>query len=602
MKLAGKRGVIYDRRGKRLAESVLFPSLALNPRRILVRNRSKLAADLAGVLSLDKAVVQKKLWVDRFYVRIKRHLTPKEFQAVKAIAEKYPKDFKVAMKFVYESKRVYPFKNLASHILGYTDRDGKGLAGVERYYQPILKGSDKFLCVAQDSRGRLLLQPDTFRASKARWGANVVLTLDSSIQHYTEKALAKAVLTHKAKRGIAVVMSPRTGDVLAMAVYPDFDPNVFRKTKVQLRNNWAVVGPYEPGSTMKPITLAVARHLNKLRWSERINCENGRMRIGRRTIKDDHPKGLLTPLEVIKYSSNICTAKVAFRLGKRTLYKYLRDFGFGQRTNVGLPSETRGLLSKPRYWANISLANIAFGQGIGVTPLQLTAAINTIAAGGIYRRPRLYRRLFDRYGKTFLKFEPDPGRRVISSASARAMTRMMESVVQRGGTALRANIKGISVAGKTGTAQKARPRSQGGGYGKGRIGSFVGFLPAKNPRLTILVVIDEPQGSKYGGVVAAPAWKEIAQASLSHVGYLQLNDFQVKVFPKKTKTTTVSNSKAKPLPRLKGLSLKKAQEVAKKWKLTLQVIGKKGTVRFQRPAAGKPIPGDRKVTLIVTAP
>ena len=404
--LPGIRGHIRDRHGHPLAISVKVFSLGLNPRLLKSRTKSRLARKLARILKLSSSKVMKRLLEDRYFVRIKRHLNAEEIQALVKLGTEH-RDFQNAHQLFPDSRRFYPNHHLASHILGYTDRDGKGLAGVEYQYEKLLKGTKKVFRLAHDPKGRRLLRPGAMK-DIARWGANVELTIDKTIQFITERALAKAVKQFKAVRGTAVVLSPKSGDILAMAVAPDFDPNKFREVAVSTRANWAVSMPYEPGSTMKPVTLAIARHLNKLRWTERIHCENGRMKIGRYTIHDDHPQGLLTPLEVIKYSSNICTAKIARRIGKKAMHKFFQMFGFGRLTQVGLPWESRGIMSHYKKWAKISLANIAFGQGIAVTPLQLTASINAIASGGLYRKPRLYRKIVDRNNKIIHDFRKKP--------------------------------------------------------------------------------------------------------------------------------------------------------------------------------------------------
>lgn len=619
LRLPAKRGDIFDRNMTPLAISVEVDSLGVNPRTI--SEKTALAAQLGPLLGKPEKWLLRRLMQDRYFAWLKRHVTRREMRAIRRLG------LGRSLRVIQERKRFYPNRNLASHILGYTDRDGRGLAGVERFFDRLLRGKKRLIRLPHDPKGRHILTTKKLSFSGFT-GASVVLTIDKTIQYITQAALKEAVETHKAKKGIAVVMNPNNGDVLALAIHPTFDPNMFRKVATRLRNNAAISNPYEPGSTMKVISLAVARHLNVYRKHEKLDCENGRMRIGRYTIRDDHPHKWLTAKGVMKYSSNICTAKLAMRVGKKRLHQYMRKFGFGTRTNIGLPWESRGIMHPYKRWANISLANIAFGQGISVTPLQLTAAISATINGGLYYKPRLYRSIVDGKGRLIRHLPPQKARRVISPQASRDVIDMMVSVVE-GGTGKNAAIKGIKVGGKTGTAQK--PRANGRGYGKGRIGSFVGFLPAEHPRLTILVVIDEPQGSKYGGVVAAPAWKKIALASMQYLGFLADGKLQFKPFKippparlaaakadpadKAQKPTARKAAKAdkaakaakvakaeKTIPNFLGMSVESVRRKAKRLGLKLTAIGR-GMARYQKPSAGAPISAQRKkrVTVIFTS-
>ncbi len=498
--LAPKRGTIYDRNNTPLAIDASVPSIALNPRVFRnnwsARERRKIIAKLSRILSLSQKRIEFLVEQDLFFVLLKRHVTERELREVQKLG------IDRALYIQEESKRYYPNFTLASNLLGHTDIDGRGLAGIELFFDRLLRGKPQFLRFAHDPKGRRIVPPIPIDFNSTQ-GANIVLSIDSTIQFIAENELAETVKKFSAKRGIAIVMSPKNGDVLAMAVYPNFDPNNYKKYPPSSRNNWAVTAPYEPGSTLKLVTVAAALNEGVVKLNERIDCERGRLRIGRYVIRDDHPsKHPLTPEEIIQHSSNICTAKLAFRLGKKRLYRYLRQFGFGEKTGIGLPGESKGILHPPRRWAKISLANISFGQGIAVTPIQLTAAINAIASGGTLYRPRLYLKALDFRGRIIREFRPTPLRRVVRKSVARRVAEMMEAVVLRG-TGKKAAIPGLRVGGKTGTAQK--PRKNGRGYGKERVASFVGFLPIDDPKLTILVVIDEPQKSKYGGTVAAPA-------------------------------------------------------------------------------------------------
>ncbi len=502
------RGEIYDRHKSSLALTIESHSISCNPRKLLGSEKPSLARKLSKILNISPKKLLLKLYQDRYFVWLKRHVSEREVRAIKNLK------LGPSVQIRHEYKRTYPNGRLASHILGYTDKDGKGLAGIEKSFDKFLQGKRKILKIPRDPKGRKIFTAKTLVINEHD-GANVILTIDKTIQFITERALAEASQKWKVKRGMAVVMNPNNGDILALAVYPDYDPNHFNEVSARVRNNAAISNPYEPGSTMKVLTASIAQDLNLIRSTEKLNCEGGRLRVGRHTIRDDHPHHWLTPPEVIKYSSNICTYKIAKRIGKKRLYEHLRLFNIGLKTNVALPGESRGLFRHYSRWSNVGFANISFGQGVAVTALQLTAAVSAIANGGIYYRPRIYQAILDDKGHVIKKMPPTPLRRVISQKAAKIVTQMMVLVTQKGGTGTRAAIEGIPVAGKTGTAQKAK----NGRYGRERIGSFIGFLPADNPKLTILVVMDEPHGSKYGGTVAAPAWKRIAIESLRQLGY-----------------------------------------------------------------------------------
>jgi cell division protein FtsI (penicillin-binding protein 3) len=592
-RLQAQRGNIYDRHLGALAMSVEVSSLGANPRALSQELRT--AKLLSEALSLPAPEIFAKLTQDSYFVWLKRQLTDKEVKAISHLP--FYKDLRIEK----ERQRVYPNGRLASHLLGGVGSDGKGLGAAELAMEPVLRGKTLSMRLMRDTKGRDLFRPSELELARKR-GADLVLTLDMQLQDIAERAMDQAMERTKAKRGIAVVMEPHTGDILALVVKPDFDPNAFSQAKPAIRNNAALSNPYEPGSTLKVITVAAALEKGLTKLDERIPDDNGRMSIGRRTIRDDHPQRRpLTPHEIIKYSSNICTAKLAFRLGKERLYQALKDFGFGEKTDVGLPGESRGILNPPRRWADISLANIAFGQGISVTPIQLTAAINTLASDGLYYKPRIFKQLRTEQGQVIREFPATPIRRVVSKKVATQLRLMMESVVgEKGGTGRKAAIEGIRAGGKTGTAQKPIPG--GRGYGKERIGSFVGIAPVDQPRLTVLVVIDEPKGIKYGGETAAPAWQQIVQDSLRHMGVLTgepltfapithiLNAQESKTSHKPQESTSQKKASVKEKTVAKAKPSLKAKAVAKaKPSLKAKAVAKaKPSLKAKAVAKAKP--------------
>jgi len=523
IELAPQRGRVLDRNGAELASSVELDSVFCNPRQLVAFAEARhggtaaVAKKLGKALGLDARKVgdllaQRKSFA---FAWLRRGASPGQAAALRALA--LP-----GVGIRKEPGRVYPNGSLAASVLGHTGVDGRGLEGVELAYDKVLRGTGVQLAGIKDSMGRELLVGGTVDSTAAA-GQDLVLSLDKYLTYVAGSALTAAVDRHKAKAGVAIVMDPRTGDILALANVPTYDPNDPGEALARGVRNLAVTDELEPGSTMKTVTFAAVMDAGKLKGHEQFDCQMGRMTVGNHVVKDDHPKGILTAAEVFKHSSNIGTVKIARRITREALHDALARFGFGKRTGVGLPGERAGILRPARRWGEIEFATHAFGQGLTVTPLQLTAAYAAIAAGGLYRPPRLVLRLLHPAGgnhETSRREGQGDGRgdvrgelRVMSEPAARELLRIMQGVTE-GGTAKLAAIEGYPVAGKTGTAQKV----VAGRYDPDKyISSFVGIVPADNPRLVIAVIVDEPQPIHYGGVVAAPAFKEIAEAALRYL-------------------------------------------------------------------------------------
>ena len=501
--LTPARGSILDRNGTTLAESIHMDSCYAEPRRI--KDVDGTAAVLAPILGIAKGELVARLSVNKAFIWVERWLAPEVATRVKNM--KLP-----GIGFAPESKRFYPNMEIAAHVVGFTGRDPNGLEGIELKYDSTILGNTGYMITERDALGRNIAVMNTVIKDSSP-GKSVVLTLDKTIQFIAEKELAKAVTESNAKSGMALVMESDTGKVLAMANYPTFNPNAYsRYSLAQLRNH-VVTDSFEPGSTFKVFTIAAAVDSGTVKPTDVYNCENGVYRIADRTIHDDHPHSRLNVSEIIKYSSNIGSAKIGFKMGEEKLSSYLRNFGFGGRTGIDLPGESSGSLKK--HWYGIDLATTSFGQGVSLSTMQLVTALSAIANGGNLMRPYLVEQILDDNGAVVQKFEPLVVRRVISPETALKVTKMMETVTGEGGTGTKAALDGFRVAGKTGTAQKVDPVTHT--YSSKRIGSFVGFVPADKPKLTIAVIIDEPQGVKYGGVVAAPAFRGIAQNTLAYL-------------------------------------------------------------------------------------
>jgi cell division protein FtsI (penicillin-binding protein 3) len=530
VEMRGKRGALLDRNGRVLAYTVSLPALYINPARIA----KLLTPGPSGEVALTEAELSSRItaislatgrteaWIqDRLAARNAQGNQLQEVRiagsvdpaSARALVAGLPRD---AMWLVEEPVRVYPGKELAAPLVGYTDSKDDGVAGLEKVLQQELAGDTYRILQARDRKGRTV-EAGVDEARLRRGGRSVRLTIDGAIQRAAEEALAHAVAESKPEAAMAVVMDVETGAVLAMASWPAGNPNdgASRATHDVFKNRPAM-DQIEPGSVIKPFVVAGALEEGLVTPDTIVDCELGSWMIGGRTIRDDHPKGAISVTDVIKFSSNIGTAKVGFMLGPVKMLEYLKDFGFGRGTGLGLPGEVAGALRTAANIRPIEMATTSFGQGMTSSPVQLAAAISALANGGVRMTPMLVDAVLDRDGAVETQREPRVDRRVVSEETARAVNLMMESVVDEGGTGTRAAVPGYRVAGKTGTAQKV----ENGIYSATkRIGSFVGFLPADRPEVAIVVSIDTPtEGSKYGGIVAAPAFSEIGAFAMRYLG------------------------------------------------------------------------------------
>lgn len=509
LSLHGKRGTIYDRNHQAMAVSIETTSVAANPALFNGLDKHKAAIDIAKALHLKTSDIKARLNAKRSFVWLKRQATPKEVAAVKAL------NFK-GIDYLSEHARFYPNTTLAAQVLGFVGIDGHGLEGLEFYYDDELKGQDQKFTLLKDALGRRF-DADSHLAADNREGKNLILTLDSHIQYITEQALADAVTQYKALSGMAVVMDPRSGAILALANYPFFNPNSFNKYHRDVWRNRAITDTFEPGSTMKVFSTAAALQHHVATPSTIFFCENGLYTVGGHQIHDTKSHGWLSVQQIVKFSSNIGTVKLAQKLGRQTLFDQLKEFGFGAPTLIDCPGETAGSLSHYKRWTSVDTGNIAFGQGIAVTALQLISAAAALANDGWMMQPHILAAICDADGAPVHTVAPKALRQVVSTDTAATMRRIMRTVITEGGTGVQADVDGYSVCGKTGTAQKL---ARNGGYANDRyIASFLGLVPTQRPALAILVVVDEPKVINYGGTVAAPAFRQIAKETL---GYLNI--------------------------------------------------------------------------------
>ena len=508
IELPPRRGRILDRNGAELASTADVDSIYCNPRQLPdVRDAAR---RLSHALGLDRAELEKKLSQRRYFAWVKRKVTPDEVTAVKAL--RLP-----GIAFAREPRRFYPNRTLAATIMGHAGSEGNGLEGVELALDKQLRGTSSSVQGMRDALGREIAL-DTSGDGAADGpattaGSDVVLTIDRYLTFITERALATGAAEHHAKAAIAVMMDPRSGEVLAMASVPTYNPNDPQSAVEAGARNRAITDAFEPGSTMKTFTIAAALDAGVVKPDDRFDCLMGRMMVGKYSIHDTRPHGVLTVAEVFKFSSNIGATKIARKLGRDELAEALGRFGFGKPTGIGLPGERAGVVRPVAKWGDIGFANVSFGQGLTVTPLQMLAGVSAIAGGGVYRQPRIVARVVQADGSVET-LSSAPERNVMAPAAARTMLSIMRGVTEAGGTAKQAAIDGYAVAGKTGTAQKVA----NGHYDASKwVSSFVGAVPAEDPRLVIMVIVDEPQGGHLGGAVAAPIFKEIAEQSLRYL-------------------------------------------------------------------------------------
>lgn len=504
LQLEARRGMILDRTGEQMAASLEVRSVYARPRKVL--DKQFAARTLAGILDMDEKAILKKLQEDRAFVWLQRRVSPLVADKVKAA------DIE-GVATETEFHRFYPFKDLAAHALGFAGMDSRGLEGLELSYDADLRADPVPITAQRDALGRPVMFAAVGLDPKRR---DIHLTLDCTIQYIVEKELQAAVAEAQAKSGLAAVMNADTGEILALAIRPTYNLNSFSRVSADVRRNRFVADAFEPGSTFKVFLAACALDLDRVVPGEKFDCHNGRWRYNGSEIHDVVPHAKLTFDEILVHSSNIGAVKISEKLTRNEFYDYLTSFGFGAVTGIDLPGERGGMLAQPAKWSNLTKANIAFGQGIGVTAAQLCAGFSAAINGGLLYRPHLMKRVTNALGETVREYHPVLERRVIKAATSQRLVSILRRVVQEG-TGKAAAIPGMDVIGKTGTAQKADPS---GGYSEDRyVASFIGALMDSKPRLVIFVLLDEPGVKKRtGGKIAAPVFSRIGSAILGVCG------------------------------------------------------------------------------------
>jgi len=501
--VSAKRGIIYDRQGHELAMSIQVDSAFAVPTEI---------PDLPNTISLitritgeDARMVLADCRAHKTFCWVARKGSAETIDRIRSLNLQ-------GIHFQKESKRFYPKRELAAQVLGYVGTDDEGLSGIEREYNDQLQGKPGKMLISVDARkkwfGRIEKEPES--------GDNVVLTIDEKIQYIAERELEQAMKDTQAIAGTVIVENPRTGEILALANRPTFNPNVKKEIRNEALKNRAVSDIYEPGSTFKLVTISGALEEKLTRPEEIFDCQMGSIVINGMRIRDSKPHGLLTVADVLAESSDVGSIKIALRLGEDRFYNYIRAFGFGQQTGIELPGETRGMTKPVNRWSKVSIGAISMGQEIGVSPLQLAAMVSTFANDGAWEAPRIVAATTPPQSTPqTMVFHPEHERRVISPITAAEMRQMMQRVVLHG-TGRKAVLEGYTAAGKTGTAQKVDPAT--GAYSRTKyVGSFAGFAPINNPAVTVAVILDSAVGLHQGGQVSAPVFRRIAQQVLEYL-------------------------------------------------------------------------------------
>ncbi len=501
--VSAKRGIIFDRQGNELAMSIMVDSAFAVPSEV---------PDLPTAVSLitritgdDARMVLADCHAHKTFCWVARKASTESIERIRALNLQ-------GIHFQKESKRFYPKRELAAQVLGYVGTDDGGLSGIEREYDEPLRGQPGRMQISVDARkkwfARIEKQPEA--------GSNLVLTVDEKIQYIAERELEQAIRDTHAIAGTVIVENPRTGEILALANRPTFNPNIKKEIKNEALKNRAVSDIYEPGSTFKLVTISGALEERLTRPDEMFDCQMGSIVINGMRIRDSKPHGLLSVSDVLAESSDVGAIKIALRLGEDRFYKYIRAFGFGQQTGIELPGETRGMTKPVNRWSKVSIGAISMGQEIGVSAVQLAAMVSTFANDGVWEAPRIVATTISPQSTPqTIAFHPEHERRVISSITAAQMRQMMRAVVLHG-TGRKAVLEGYSSAGKTGTAQKVDPNT--GAYSRTKyVGSFAGFAPINNPAITVAVILDSAVGLHQGGQVAAPVFQRITQQVLEYL-------------------------------------------------------------------------------------
>jgi len=501
----GRRGQIFDATGNLLASSISVRTVTADPK-VTGPQASVIAQKLSPLLRVDAVTLTAKLSGEGRYVRLQRKVSEEVSQQIRLLKIK-------GIEFEDQFERSYPNGALASHVLGFVNAEHKGVQGMEASMEEVLKGWSGYEIIQRDRKGREI-RADRIEKIGPRDGRNLVLTLDLVIQHIAETELERAMVEHRPKAGVIIVSRPKTGEILAMSCRPTFDPNKAGEAAAEARRNRCISDVAEPGSTFKVVVVAGALNEGIVKLSDQFNCENGAFLYAGRVLHDAHPYGVLSVEEILFHSSNIGASKVALRMGPSRVADYVQRFGFGRKTGITLPGEVSGIAHPLSKWTQLSITRIPMGHEIAATPLQMLMAVNAVANGGRLMKPLLVRRITDDTGRTEV-CSPQMAGQCIAPQTSGWMAMALRKVVSPSGTAAKAAVAGYDVAGKTGTAQKI----ENGQYVRKYYSSFIGYLPASDPEISILVSLDDPVGGAYyGGTVAGPVFRAVTEKVTQYLG------------------------------------------------------------------------------------
>ena len=594
-KLMAVRGNIYDRQNNLLTNNIIHYSIGVHPSK--VKDKIKFANMISNATERDANYYVNKLNSKADFVYLDRNLRQAK---VKSIIDKKITGLVIERK----SRRSYPHSNIAAQIVGFTDVDDKGLIGIEEEYNEQLSGKPGWVVKQVNGKGRSQYKT-SFPMKAPIDGANIQLTIDLEYQSVLQEELSRRMNEANAKSAMGVLMNPQTGAVLAMASLPSYDPNNPMASPIENQKNKIITDQFEPGSTYKVVAATAAVATNTVSLYDEFFCEDGQFTVAGKTISDHEKFGLLTFPQIIAHSSNVGTIKIAQKLGKKPLYKFSRDFGFGNMTGIRFPGETQGILRKTSDWSEISLAEISIGYEVAVTALQMASAYSAIANGGFLLKPRLVNQIFSHNGKVIYKENPEVIRKVAEPETMNIIKEMLAQVVQKG-TGTKAAIKGWSIAGKTGTAHKVID----GAYSDKYISNFAGFFPANNPQIVGVIILDEPKyGLHWGGYGAAPIFRRVMQRIINMDDSIQyhkpkteqdesilVNNSKQNINESMITLSTVSNYPVYKdgytiVPDVRGMSIRKAKQILIASNMRADFSGS-GHVLWQSPKPGtKMLPG-----------
>lgn len=584
VEVKAKRGIIYDAKGRPLAISVSTDSFYAIPAQIRKADKvEETASKLAEILNLDQAKVEELITKKQAFVWIQRHVPDELAKKIKELKLE-------GINYVEEPERFYPKGRLLANVLGFSGIDNQGLSGIETSYDKVLSGISGTIMVEYDARGQEI--PDALQKYiPPQDGNSIILTIDETIQYILERELDEIVKLRSPQKAGAIVMEPKTGRILAIGSRPTFDPNQYQTYDQSTWRNFLISDAYEPGSTFKTVVAAGALDEGVVHLDDRF-YDPGYIKVGKETVKcwrHGRPHGSQSFVEGVQNSCNPVFVTIGLREGKDVFYRYLYGFGFGKKTGVELPGEATGILVNKERAKDIDLATMSIGQANAVTPIQLITAFAAIANDGYYMKPQIVKEIRDKDGNIVKTIEPEVVRQVISQKTSETLLGILETVVSEG-TGANAYVEGYRAGGKTGTAQKIKP---GGGYSTSEyIGSFLGVAPVNDPQIVVLVIVDSPVGTYFGGQVAAPAFKNIVRDTLR---YLQV-DAQVE-------SQKITNNKERVnVPHLVDMEARDAVSKAQKMELKAELVGDGTKVKAQLPLAGSQISKGGKVILYTSIP